>query len=59
MDALERAQGQMVTVHAAELERTRVAAVEAAAKRPPERGMWIGVGTAIVLAAGALAAALL
>jgi SpoVK/Ycf46/Vps4 family AAA+-type ATPase len=58
LDALERAQVELVAGRAAELERTR-AAVEALARRRPDRGVWIAVGTAIVLAAGALVVAAL
>jgi SpoVK/Ycf46/Vps4 family AAA+-type ATPase len=57
LDALERAQVASAAARAAELEQSRVA-VEAAAKRRPDRGVWIAVGAAIVLAAGALVAAL-
>jgi SpoVK/Ycf46/Vps4 family AAA+-type ATPase len=57
LEALERTQGEMAAGRAADQERTR-AAVEAASARRPDRGVWIGVGTAIALAAGALVAAL-
>jgi len=57
LDALERGQVESAAARAAELERSR-AVVEAAAKRRPDRGVWIAVGTALVLAAGALVAAL-
>ena len=57
LDALERTQGQIAATSAANLERTRTVALEAAA-RPPQRGVWVAVGTAVVLAAGALVAAL-
>jgi SpoVK/Ycf46/Vps4 family AAA+-type ATPase len=57
IEALERSQEEMAARRAADQERTR-AAVEAASARRPDRGVWIAVGTAIALAAGALVAAL-
>jgi SpoVK/Ycf46/Vps4 family AAA+-type ATPase len=57
LDALERSQVELVAGRAAEQERTRVA-LDAAAARRPDRGVWIAVGTALALAAGALIAAL-
>ena len=57
LEALERTQEEMAAGRAADQERTR-AAVEAASARRPDRGVWIAMGTAIALAAGALVAAL-
>ena len=57
LDRLERGQVEMVAGRAAESERTR-AALEAVSARQPQRGVWIAVGTALALAAGALVVAL-
>ena len=58
LDRLERAQVELAAGRAAEQQQTR-AAIEAVSARPPQRGLWLAVGGAVLLAAGAIIVALL